>query len=82
MTNLVPPKPSNWRPSGKPLEPRKPSRSPDLCDTKSQKQALRAADKLLRKAGYFERAAKEDQQKIDPDLIGSHGLKPYKFGRS
>ncbi len=84
----VPPKPSTWKPKDKPTTPAikpnsKGNRDVALCDTKRQADALRAANRILRKSGYF-KTVKRDKEHVavDPAACGSHGLRPTWTGKA
>jgi len=61
----------------------RPSHARDMCDKQAHREALRAANKLLRKAKYFPKREKSDEYNpIEAESIGSHGLKPTWHGKA
>lgn len=73
------------RPRSGPIKPR--NRYDDRgfsvveCDTDLQLRLYYAANKLLAKAGFFEPKVQEEQV-LEPIMIGSHGLRPTWHGRA
>ncbi len=76
---IVEPKNSSWKPTAKIEGPIRPTNAEDECDTRLQRRCLRAADRILAKAGFFQKP-EDEFDVLDANCIGAHGLKPIWHG--